>query len=94
MAPAGLLARNFHFGIAAGCRRVYGRRNSFYVQSNKRPLRSAQDHKGYAAAYEVLLIAHVLVGGQKHVEPGPLRFGEQVAVGQRIPPCSLAFVTV
>ena len=27
----------------------------------------------------------VFVGGKKHVETGPLRFGQQVAVGDRIP---------
>ena len=75
----------FSLRYSCRCRCVHGRRNSFCVQSNKRPLRSAQDHKGYAAACEVLLIAHVLVGGQKHVEPGPFCFGQQVAVGQRIP---------
>ena len=30
-------------------------------------------------------MAYVLVGGKKYVETGPLRFGQQVAIGQRIP---------
>ena len=30
-------------------------------------------------------MAHVFVGGQKHVETGPLRFGQQVAIGEPIP---------
>ncbi len=72
--------RNVHLGIAAGCGRVHRYRNSFQVQSNERPLRSDQHHKGYAAAREVLLAAHVLVGGKKYVEPGPLRCIQQVAV--------------
>jgi len=77
--------RNVHFGIAAGCGRVHRCRNSFHVQSDNRPLRSAQHHQSYAVARELLPIAHVLVGGKKHVEPGPLCCGQQVAVGQRIP---------
>jgi hypothetical protein len=35
------------------------------------------------AGRKVLL--NVLVGGKKHVETGPLRLGEQVAVGKPIP---------
>lgn len=60
-------------GIAARRGGVHRCRNSFDVQSHNRPLRSAQHHNGYAAATKVLLIAHVLVGGKKHVETGLLR---------------------
>ena len=45
----------------------------------------AQYHKGDLPPSKVLLMAHVLVAGQKHVETGPLRLGQQVAIGQRIP---------
>jgi len=77
--------RYVHLSIAARCGGVYGCCNSFRVQSNNRPLRSAQHHNGYFAACKVLLIAHVFIGGKKHVETGPVRFGQQVAVGERIP---------
>src|SRR5208337_749509 len=49
------LERNFHFGPAAGRSRIHGCRNSFHVQADTRPLRSAQHHKGDAAARKVLL---------------------------------------
>ena len=80
-----LLVRDVHLGIAAGRGGVHGGGDDVEVQSNTRPLRSAQHHKGYSAARKVLLIAHILVGGEKYVETGPLRRCQQVAVGQRIP---------
>jgi hypothetical protein len=64
-----------NFGIAAGRGRIYHRRNSCDVQSNYRPLRSAQHHNGYSAARKILLVLDILVSGKKNVEPGPLRFG-------------------
>ena len=39
-------------------------------------------------------MAYVLVGGKKYVETGPLRFGQQVAVGNLSHPRSRASVTV
>ena len=77
-----------NFGIAAGRGRVYRCRNFFGVQSNQRPLRSAQHHNGYFAASKILLVLDVLVSGKKNVEPGPLRFGQQVPVGKRVPSSS------
>jgi hypothetical protein len=50
------------------------------VQTNTRPLRSTQHHQRDRAARKVLLIAHVLVGGDKHVKAGAFRFGQQVFV--------------
>jgi hypothetical protein len=80
-----LLVRDVHLGVAAGRGGVHGGGNDVEVQSNTRPLRSVQHHKGYSATREVLLIAHILVGGKKRVETGPLRRSQQVAVGQPIP---------
>src|SRR6266851_5716567 len=77
--------RYVHLGITARRGGAYRGCNSFAVQSNDRPLRSAQHYDRYSAAAEVLLIAYVLVGGKKYVETGPLRFGQQVAVGKPIP---------
>jgi hypothetical protein len=47
-------------------------------------LRGTQHDEGYAAASEVLLITHVFVSCKQHVETGPLRFGQQDAVGYSI----------
>jgi hypothetical protein len=67
-------ARNMNFGIAAGRGCAYRCRNSCSVQSNQRPLRSAQHNHGYSAASEILLVLDILVSGQENVEPGPPRF--------------------
>ncbi|SPF56856.1 hypothetical protein SBA4_950002 [Candidatus Sulfopaludibacter sp. SbA4] len=79
------LKRDVHLNITAGRHGIHDGGNPLNVQSNARPLRSAQYHKGESAACEILLIPHIVVGCQKHVEPGPLRLGQQVAVGQPIP---------
>ena len=55
------------------------------MQFDHGPLRSTENDKGYSTAFKVLLIAHVLVGGQKHVNPGSFRHGQQVAVAECIP---------
>lgn len=80
----GLSSGDFHFSIAAGRDSVDRCRNLVEVQSHNRPLGSAQHDERYSAACKVLLVAHVLIGGQEYVEPGPIRFGQQIAVGQRI----------
>ena len=46
--------------------------------SSDRPLRRAEDDKGYAAAGQVLLVAHVFIGGYKDIETSRLGRGEQV----------------
>jgi hypothetical protein len=55
------------------------------MQSHEGPLRSAQNHNRYFAASKILLVSNVLVGSKKNLEPGSLRFGQQVAVGKRVP---------
>ena len=67
--------RNLNLGIAAGRSRIYRRHNLCDVQSNQRPLRSAQHHNGDSAARKILLVSDIFVSGKKNVEPGPLRFG-------------------
>src|SRR5579864_1194764 len=74
-----------HLGISARCGGVYRRCNSFAVQSNERPLGSAQHDDGYSAASQVLLMTNAFIGGKKHVEAGSFRLGQQVAVAERIP---------
>jgi hypothetical protein len=46
------------------------------VQSNNRPLWRGQYHEGDLAARKVLLVSHVLVGGQKYIETRLLGRGE------------------
>ena len=66
---------NMNFNIAAGRGRIDRCHNFFGVQSNQRPLRSAQHHNGDFAPTQILLVLDILVSGNKHVEPGPLAFG-------------------
>jgi len=80
-----LFDRYAHLDIAARCSGVYRCCNSSDVQSNNRPLRSAQHHKSNSAASEILLVAHAFVSGKKHVETRAFRLDQQVAIGQRIP---------
>jgi hypothetical protein len=65
-----------NFGVAARYSRIDRCRNFVGLQSNQRPLRSAQHHNSYSAASEILLVLDVLVSGKKNVEPVPLRFGQ------------------
>jgi hypothetical protein len=78
------ICTDLDFGIAARRGRVYRYRDSFDVQSDNRPLRSAQHHEGYSAATQILPIANVLVGCKKHFETGPLRLDKQIAGGKRV----------
>jgi hypothetical protein len=41
------------------------------MQSNQRPLRSAQHNHGDPAASKILLVLDILVSGKKNVEPSP-----------------------
>jgi len=79
------LSPQVHLDIAAGRRGIHGSSDLLEVQFHDGPLRSAEHDKGYPAAFKVLLVAHVLVGGYKHVKTGLLGSGQQVAVAQRIP---------
>jgi len=74
-----------HFRLASRLCRVHGGSNPVEIQPHYWPLRSAQHYNRYFAATEVLLIAHVLIGRKKHVEIRVLRFGQQFAVGERVP---------
>jgi hypothetical protein len=64
-----------NLGIAAGYSCTYRSRDHGGVQSNPRPLRSAQNHYRYSAPRKILLKSNVLVGSKKDIEPGLLRFG-------------------
>ena len=64
-----------NLGIAAGRGCVDRCHNFLGVQSNQRPLWSAQHHNGDFAPGEILLVLDVLVGGEKNLEPCTLGFG-------------------
>ena len=83
-----------HFRLASRLCRVHGGSNPVEMQPHYWPLRSAQHYNRYFAATEVLLIAHVLIGGKEHVEIRVLRFGQQFAVGERVPSSVFGLVTV
>jgi hypothetical protein len=91
---AGLLfagIRNLDFDVAAWFNRIEHRRNLVDVQPNTWPLWRAQYCQSDFTACQVLLIAHVLIGGQKQTKPGSLSFGEQVTVAQPVPPAVFRF---
>ena len=48
----------------------------FEMQFHYRPLRRAEDDKGDAAASQVLLVAHVFIGGDNDIETGRLGRGQ------------------
>jgi hypothetical protein len=55
------------------------------------PLWGTQDYEGQSAACKVLLVAHIFVSCNKHIETGPLRLRQQVAVAQPAPTPILGF---
>jgi hypothetical protein len=50
-----------------------------------RPLLATQNHDRDFSAREILLIAHVLVGGQEHFEAGRIHGQQQLAVLEGVP---------
>ena len=81
----------FHFRITAGRGGGYGGGYFFEMQFYDRPLRRAEDDKGYAAAGQVLLVAHVFIGGDKDIETSRLGRGEQVTIAESIPTAIFGF---
>src|SRR5260370_20612630 len=77
----------FHFRVSAG----YDGGYFFEMQFYDRPLRRAEDDKGYAVAGQVLLVAHVFIGGDKDIEAGRLSRGEQVTIAESIPTAIFGF---
>ena len=69
--------RDFHVGKAAGCGPIHRIDNALDPGFNVRPLLLAKNNHGNFSVRKVLLITHVLVGGQKDVEPGLFRCREQ-----------------
>jgi hypothetical protein len=75
----------FHFRVTAGSGGDHGVGYFFEMQFHDRPLRRAEDDKGDAAASQVLLVAHVFIGGDNDIETGRLGSGQKVAVAESIP---------
>jgi hypothetical protein len=75
----------FHFRVTAGRGGGYDGGYFFEMQFYDGPLRRAEDDKGDAAAGQVLLVAHVFIGGDNDIETGRLGRGEQVAIAESIP---------
>lgn len=77
---------NFYFGIASprGC--IHGRKNRFNVATQRRLLLIADNHKRDFPIFQVLLIAHVFVGGEQNVKACRLRHRYQFTVRKSVPP--------
>jgi hypothetical protein len=84
----------FHFRVTAGRGGGYDGGYFFEMQFYDRPLRRAEDDKGYAVAGQVLLVAHVFIGGDKDIETGPSAAASKSPLLRVSQPRSLAFVTV
>ena len=81
----------FHFRVTAGRGGGYGVGYFFEMQFYDRPLRRAEDDNGYAPAGQVLLVAHVFIGGDKDIETSRLGRGEQVTIAESIPTAIFGF---
>jgi len=76
-----------HFRVTAGRGGGYFCEMQFY----DRPLWRAEDDKGYAAAGQVLLVAHVFIGSDKDIETSRLGRGEQITIAESVPPAIFGF---
>jgi hypothetical protein len=81
----------FHFRVTARRGGGYGGGYFFEMQFYGRPLRRAEDDNGYAAAGQVLLVAHIFIGGDKDIETSCLGRDEQVTVAESIPTAIFGF---
>lgn len=82
----GLLERDVHFGVAAGCGGVHARGDAFKMQLHERPSgRPGQNDKGDLAARQILLVADSLIRGEQEINGRILGYVQQIAVGQPIP---------
>lgn len=72
------------FQVAAGLGGINRFDDSMNVGPEAGPLLPAQNHDGDFAAGKILLVAHVFVGGQQHIEAGGFRGQQQFAVLERV----------
>src|SRR5579863_9882086 len=83
---AARLRRKVDLRVAAGCRGSDGFHNQGNVWPKTGPLLQAKNHNRNFAAHKVLLMAHVLVGGQQHIEATRFCGRKQFAILERVPP--------
>jgi hypothetical protein len=74
-----------NFQVAAGLGGIDRFDHEVNVGLEARPLLAAQNHDCDFSAREILLIAHVLAGGQEHFETGRFRGQQQLAVLESVP---------
>ena len=77
----GLLKRNFHLSVTAGCGGVHGSRDFVEMPPNQPPRRIAKNDRSDFPARKILLIAHVLVSRKEHVKTGLFSGRQQSAIG-------------
>src|SRR5580698_861028 len=79
------LWREVDLCIAAGRYRLDRFHNALNMWPKAWPLLPAENHDRDSAACKVLLIAHVLIGCQQHVEAVCFCGREQLAILERVP---------
>src|SRR5258708_21881129 len=67
----------------SGC--IHGRHNPFNIVAQSGPLLVADNHERDISAFEILLVAHVLVSRQQNFEPCRFSSRNQFAINQSIP---------
>ena len=94
-APSCSLLRDLNVGVSAWLRRVDRRRDTVRMAFKTRSPLSVSEHDDCdAPAGEILLVTHVLVSGDEHIEALGLRRAEQCAVLQGGPSLFVAVLTV
>jgi hypothetical protein len=61
---------------------------------NSRPLGVSKHHNSHPAAFKILLVSNILVGGEQDIESRFFRRLQQFAVAQSVHPLAFACVTV
>jgi hypothetical protein len=79
------LKRYVHFDIATRRSRIHRSNDSVNVIAQRRPLLIADHHKRDSAAFQVLLVPHVLVRRQQDLEPSCLSNRYQFGVNKPVP---------
>lgn len=80
-----LLERDIHLREAARCRLINGIHDKLNPRLNVRPLLLPEHNYRDRPVGEVLLIAHVLVRGYEHLEPGLFSCCQQFTVLEFVP---------
>src|SRR5271170_583654 len=77
--------RKLDLRIAAGFRCLDGFDDALNIWPKARPLLQAENHDRDSSAREVLLVRHVLIGGEQHIEAVCFCGREQLAILERVP---------